>query len=123
MVLDALEAIHKNNKFFKKIMVSKINEFIVHHSVKSVTYSTNNFLEKNMDDVGELCLKVVAESANKNIRAIYDPYYQDFKESLASKSKNRKAKFLGFKFRQNLQQLMSTLLACDCYFIRCIKSN
>ena len=107
MLLDALEAIHKKNeKYFKKVMLSKINEFIVHHSVKSVTYSTNSFLEKNMDDVGELCLKVVAESANKNIRAIYDPYYQDFKESLTSKNKNRKAKFLGFKFRENLKQLM-----------------
>jgi len=37
--------------------------------------------------------------------------------------KEPKARFLGFKFKINMKDLMDTLMKCACYFIRCIKSN
>ena len=33
------------------------------------------------------------------------------------------ARFLGFKFKINMKDLVDTLMKCACYFIRCIKSN
>ena len=42
---------HASNPIFQKKQPTKCMEFIIHHSVKSVTYSAEGFLEKNMDQV------------------------------------------------------------------------
>ena len=36
---------------------------------------------------------------------------------------NPMEKFLGYKFRQNMQDLMDELNSCECNFVRCIKPN
>jgi len=44
-------------------------------------------------------------------------------EVIEEKAKNPNDKYLGFKFRAEMQGLMDELTNCECNFIRCIKPN
>ena len=84
-----------------------------------------DFKNKNKDEISKLLYMAVIESSFPDIPLIFKVLLPGEKENADDgKKKGGKAdKFLGFKFRNQMKDLMTELTSCDCHFIRCIKPN
>ena len=109
----------KDKNFFSHRLKRDI--FGIKHTAKDVEYTITGFVEKNKDELpGNLveCLK----TGEKDIMKIFQKKLTH-DEVIEVKAKNPKDKYLGYKFRAEMQELMDELLSCECNFVRCIKPN
>ena len=99
--------------------------FIVKHTAKEVEYNINGFRAKNKDEISKTIEEAICSSTNINVSNIWKSLCLGEVESEDSKNAkaNPKDKFLGYKFRSQMKELMDELNSCECHFIRCLKPN
>ena len=99
--------------------------FIVKHTAKEVEYNINGFRAKNKDEISKTIEDAVFSSSMPEVVKIWKNLCLTEVESEESKNAkaNPKDKFLGYKFRSQMKELMDELNSCECHFIRCLKPN
>jgi myosin-7 len=118
-----VENIKKFHTKDKNFFSHRLNPLIfgIKHTAKDVQYTITGFVEKNKDELpGNL-----VECLNKGEKEIMKIFQKKIShdEVIEVKAKNPKDKYLGYKFRAEMQSLMEELISCECNFIRCIKPN
>ncbi|XP_063056384.1 unconventional myosin-VIIa [Engraulis encrasicolus] len=114
-------------------------QFGINHFAGIVYYDSKGFLEKNRDAMSGDLLTLVENSGNKLLKNIFRNDISTTNNvkpnvnhkliitpsnSLRQSADNKKrVPTLSGQFRQSLDALMKTLMACQPYFIRCIKPN
>ena len=109
----------KNDFFFENRLKNHL--FGIKHTAKDVYYNVNGFSEKNKDELPPNLLDAI-NNGDQEVAKIFNNKLT-FDEELPEKPKNHKEKYLGYKFRMEMQSLMDELLSCECNFVRCIKPN
>ena len=98
--------------------------FIVKHSAKDVEYNVIGFRAKNKDELSKFIEDNLNNSVIAPVSKVWKNLGLDEKEPLDSKkASNPKDKFLGYKFRIQMKELIDELNSCECHFVRCIKPN
>jgi myosin-3 len=96
--------------------------FTVTHYAGPVTYSGQNFLEKNRDTVPTDVVACIDASTSSYIKLIFtervDPTAPPHKEG-----SKKVISTLVSNFKRSLEELVSTLSACAPSFVRCLKPN
>ena len=128
--------IEKDKKFEKvkenKFEVSKFISpyFSVEHSAKAVEYSSNNFIDKNKDEIKTNVLKCILDSKNEIFKMIFTvtldkQEFETEKEKLIDEQRvvPKNEKYLGLKFCKEMKELKKELKLCDHHYVRCIKPN
>ncbi|KAL2090404.1 hypothetical protein ACEWY4_015092 [Coilia grayii] len=114
-------------------------QFGINHFAGVVYYDSKGFLEKNRDALSSNLLHLVETSSNKLLKHIFHNDISSTNNvksnanpkmiitpsnSLRQSADNKKrVPTLCGQFRQSLDALMKALMACQPYFIRCIKPN
>jgi myosin-5 len=123
-IIDQFNSIHGKHS---KMAFNKMNKahFIIVHTARAVSYNIQGFCDKNKDEVPRPIIKCVLSSKNKRIVDIYNQKVKDSDEPVnyLSDVAKKKEQFIGFKFRQQMDSLMTELRSCQCSFMRCIKPN
>uniref|UniRef100_A0AAY4EUY2 Myosin VIIBb n=1 Tax=Denticeps clupeoides TaxID=299321 RepID=A0AAY4EUY2_9TELE len=118
---------HKDSKVYKPPKSSHDTKFEIKHFAGHVTYDSQGFLEKNRDALSSDLLKLVDTSTNKLLRQIFHNDVSTTTTGITNiiqgGSSLKRVPTLSGQFRQSLDALMTTLTACQPYFIRCIKPN
>jgi myosin-5 len=116
---------HKTSQDIQFPRFSEQLSFIVIHTARDVEYLTDSFVEKNKDELSPYLQKAI-DSSKKEIQDIFNQISGlKVKKEVVDKDerKNPKEKYLGFKFRRDMNNLIIQLTKCNCHFIRCIKPN
>ncbi|CRL00551.1 CLUMA_CG013811, isoform B [Clunio marinus] len=90
--------------------------FGIQHFAGGVFYDPNGFLEKNRDSFNVDLKELLMKSTNKFLLGLFvggDDALETTKKSIT----------LSLQFKNSLEALMKTLLACQPSFVRCIKPN
>jgi myosin-5 len=123
-LIDQFNQFHgKNPKMgFNK---TKRNIFMIVHTARAVGYTIDGFCEKNKDEVPRPIMRCVLSS---KCQRFVDIYCQKIKDGDAAvdylgETVKKKESFIGYKFRQQMDALMTELRSCQCHFMRCIKPN
>ena len=127
-IANTIQSQYKNNNivFFDRI---KKEIFGIRHTANEVKYTITGFAEKNMDNFPEELSKLISQG-DKLVSCIFrnivdiskadDNYELPIDDSNAA---NFREKFVGYKFRKEMGELMTMLGNCECNFVRCIKPN
>lgn len=91
------------------------NNFFIFHTAKDVEYNSNGFCTKNLDDF-KLRMK-------ESIISIKDPIMLNIIGEEDEAIVGKKEKYLGGKFRVDMNNLANALGACARHYIRCLKPN
>jgi len=118
----------KNPRF--KVEPRKPTSFSVIHFAGTVSYDTARFMEKNMDELGELLKQAIESSEDPFITSLLDVKRQkDTRSSGAGlparggPQRKLKPNTVSMEFKAQLESLMAKMgLACP-HFVRCIKPN
>lgn len=101
--------------------------FIVKHTARDVEYMADGFVEKNKDELSSFLSRAIDTSITDVVEIFNEisglGITREQIEEKEKATKNPKEKYLGFKFRRNMDDLVNQLAACYCHFIRCIKPN
>ena len=121
-LLSKIKTTHAKNPQF---IAPKINKetFIIIHTAKDVEYNIKGFREKNKDELGKTLQTVLENSKNPHIIHLFQIDESDDGSVAHQKKSSSSSKFLSFKFRSQMKNLMNELESCDCHFIRCLKPN
>lgn len=121
-LVNKIKITHAKNPQF---IAPKINKetFIIIHTAKDVEYNIRGFREKNKDELGKTLQSVMENSKNKNIVFVFQIDENEDGATRNSKKSTSSSKFLSYKFRSQMKNLMNELQSCDCHFIRCLKAN
>ena len=100
-------------------------DFIVYHTASPVTYCTDGFCFKNLDELGEFIEKALFNSKLRMVPRVYKCLCGNEEAPVedGTKKKSKDDKYLGAKFRKQIKELMTELNSCECHFVRCIKPN
>lgn len=115
---------HGNSTIISFPRFAKELSFIVKHTAREVEYLTESFVEKNKDQLSPF-LKQAFDTSHSTLVQIFElkcGLRNVLPEDPNAKS-NPKEKYLGFKFRRDMNNLIEQLIVCNCHFIRCIKPN
>jgi len=107
-----------NDKFCITVRPGK-DAFVISHYAGNVEYDTNNFVEKNKDELHEDLKKVMLLSKNSLIRNLFETH----KGTKDKHDRVKKVKTIGKHFSSSLNNLSKMLRTTKSHFIRCIKSN
>jgi myosin heavy subunit len=99
------------------------DSFIVQHTAKDVEYTVNGFRLKNKDEISQAIQDIMSNSTFPEVSKIWKCLCKEEKEDTKAAKPNPREKFLGYKFRTQMKELMDELNSCECHFIRCIKPN
>lgn len=110
-----LHATHGNRSIYIKPKYEHSITFGIQHYAGGVFYDPNGFLEKNRDSFNLNLKELVMQSSNRFLLNLFS--------SDNGLDTTKKAITLSLQFRNSLESLMKTLLACEPSFIRCIKPN
>ncbi len=99
-----------------------LKNFGVLHYAGPVFYNVGNFLEKNKDQLHPDIISVLQNSSIKLIRDMF-PIEQEIVGARGGKGAANNKKTLGFQFKTQLNELISTLNSTYPHFVRCMKSN
>ena len=113
---------HKNSEIVTFPKFAKNLSFNVKHTARTVSYLTDNFVEKNKDELS-LFLEGAVRTAKPAITSIFFNELVKKNPDQEGKRKNPKEKYLGYKFKMDMNNLVDQLSRCYCHFIRCIKPN
>lgn len=124
-LFDNIKNINKKGEHIAFPKFSK-NSFIVKHTARDVEYCVDSFVEKNKDEISPF-LEDAIKSSKQAVVDIYIKGSQAKTEEADPSQKKRggssNSKFLGFKFKKDMDNLINQLSKCYCHFIRCIKPN
>lgn len=110
-----LHASHGTKTIYIKPKYENSVLFGIQHFAGSVFYDPNGFLEKNRDSFNMDLKELVMKSGNQ--------FLVDLFSSDDGLDTTKKSVTLSLQFRNSLELLMKTLLACQPSFVRCIKPN
>lgn len=110
---------------------SKTDSFVVSHYAGPVIYSSDCFMEKNIDILSSDILQLVTESTVVNVRRLFSEQAISEVDNLSHIGSTDKQRLLGkpvarsisWNFQKQLSNLMEMLVSTESHFIRCIKSN
>ncbi|KAL7044735.1 hypothetical protein ACKWTF_002035 [Chironomus riparius] len=110
-----LHTTHGTKTIYVKPKYEDSSEFGIQHYAGNVFYNSNGFLEKNRDSFNYDLKELIMKTSNKFLLSLFsaDDALDTSKKSIT----------LSLQFRNSLEALMKTLLACDPSFVRCIKPN
>ncbi|VVB07461.1 unnamed protein product [Arabis nemorensis] len=106
---------YKGHKRFSKPKLAQ-TAFTVNHYAGDVTYSAEQFLDKNKDYVVAEHQALLDASKCSFVANLFPPLPEDA-------SKQSKFSSIGTRFKQQLQALMETLSTTEPHYIRCVKPN
>ncbi|XP_023639567.1 myosin-12 isoform X2 [Capsella rubella] len=106
---------YKGHKRFSKPKLAQ-TAFTVNHYAGDVTYSAEQFLDKNKDYVVAEHQALLDASKCSFVANLFPPLPEDA-------SKQSKFSSIGTRFKQQLQALMETLNTTEPHYIRCVKPN
>lgn len=129
-----LSKVNSNNS---KLVINKLSNqvFAIKHTPKTVEYEIDGFIAKNVDEVKQLALEIFINSESKVLQKIFTCSLNEEelnvnKEELRDKLDPKKStkividkKFLGTKFRFEIEELVSKIKLNKSHYIRCIKPN
>ena len=104
----------KSNMSIKPSLKNK-DKFFICHTAKDVEYSIGGFCVKNLD---EFKLRM-----RDSIDSIKDELLQSMIGNNSGEERHKKEKFLGGKFRSDMDNLAKALGECVRHYIRCLKPN
>lgn len=119
------------NKVFKahekhaRLIVPKISgggKFGIRHFAGDVTYSSEGFLEKNVDKPPDEAADLLKASSLTILQQIGTTIAEELAEATGGAGK-KKAKTVSSGFRSSLASLVQKLNEADPHFIRCVKPN
>jgi myosin-5 len=115
---------HKNSNYIGFPKFAKQLSFIVKHTARDVEYLTDGFVEKNKDELS-VFLQNAIDTSHFEVVQIFNEISGLGISKIQNEEvkKNPKEKYLGYKFRRNMDDLINTLARCYCHFVRCIKPN
>jgi myosin heavy subunit len=119
--VDQLRNTYENKNPFILFHKMKKEVFMIKHTAKDVWYWTPGFVDKNKDELPKNLLDSL-QVCDRVMMRIFNRKLTD-DEELKEKVNDPMEKFLGYKFRNEMQSLMDELLSCECAFVRCIKPN
>jgi len=100
------------------------DSFIIQHTAKDVEYTITGFRVKNKDELSTAIQEIVNTASFPEVVKIWKYICGNEKEPEQKTLKlNPKDKFLGYKFRTQMRELMDELNSCQCHFVRCIRAN
>lgn len=120
-----LHKTHTKNKYFPRPHPKDMKEmFIVRHFAGCVTYTAGAFMDKNNDTIPKDMADLYLSS---NVAIVRELFQQESDEMAEAKKSTRRPKkrlkSVAAKFSLQMNQLVETLDATRCNFIRCIKPN
>ena len=104
----------KSNPTIKSSLKNK-DKFFICHTAKDVEYTIGGFCTKNLD---EFKLRM-----RDTIDSIKDELLQTMIGNNSGEERHKKEKFLGGKFRSDMDNLAKALGECVRHYIRCLKPN
>lgn len=113
---------HKSNPYLVFPRIAKGLIFMIKHTARDVEYATDGFVEKNKDELSPF-LQTAFETSHPEVVSVFNCLLEGESKPEEDVKRNPKEKYLGFKFRRNMNELIETLASCYCHFIRCIKPN
>lgn len=127
------KALNNNKSETSALKIHKLatNRFSIHHTAKEVEYMTNGFVNKNLDELKQTMIECLLNSGNEAVKLIFfnaldeedlSKKIEEMEEALKSNSK-KESKYLGGKFRNEMNKLMFELTSCECHYVRCLKPN
>jgi myosin heavy subunit len=102
------------------LIVDKFSKekFGIKHTARDGIYTAPGFTDKNLDMLPANLVEAINQG-ERVFKRIFNLKVTD--DEIIKEEKV--AKFLGYKFRQEMQSLMDELLSNECNFCRCIKPN
>merc|ERR1712042_343724 len=94
-------------------------DFILHHYAGSVGYSVANWLEKNKDPINEHTAQLFSKATD----ALVSHLFQDYNPDKATKRKGSAFQTVSYRHKEQLKNLLGTLMATSPHFVRCIIPN
>lgn len=112
---------------FSKPKLSR-DAFTLNHYAGPVTYSTDNFLEKNKDYVVAEHKNMLSNSTNAFVSGIFKEAEEEEKKDAAQGGRRKSISAfrfasLGNRFKGQLRGLMAALTETEPHYVRCIKPN
>eukprot|EP00397_Hematodinium_sp_SG-2012_P002668 GEMP01002676.1.p1 GENE.GEMP01002676.1~~GEMP01002676.1.p1 ORF type:complete len:1183 (+),score=272.76 GEMP01002676.1:35-3583(+) len=116
------------NGIFMAAVKTNQEAFVVKHFAGDVTYQSNGFVDKNRDDISKDLMAVMNDSTVPYVQALFKKTVRSFGTSFSSRfgtAKVLKAKqyTVSGEFREQLEELMTSLHETQPTFVRCIKPN
>ena len=120
MYLQRLKATKEvlNCKYFATPKVGQ-DSFIINHYAASVTYSIEEFCEKNKDNLAPDLLSMMQGSTNP----FFPQLFQEHNEAQGKVGAHKAAPTLSTIFKKDLQSLLDAIEAADPHFVRCMNPN
>lgn len=113
-----------------KIEARKNMCFTVIHFAGPVSYDGTNFMDKNMDELGELLKQAIEGSSNSFVRSLLEPAVteglkspSEQKRQVAGRAKTLKPHTVATDFKSQLESLVTKMKSAGPHFVRCIKPN
>ncbi|OQS06538.1 myosin [Thraustotheca clavata] len=118
--LATLHRTHDKNSFFPRPHPKDMQEmFIVRHFAGCVSYTVGAFIDKNNDTIPKDMADLFLGSRTFEVRELFDEEANE----VAKPGKKKLLKSVAAKFSKQMNELVDTLDATRCNFIRCIKPN
>merc|ERR1712042_394085 len=96
-----------------------MGDFILHHYAGSVGYSVANWLEKNKDPINEHTAQLFSKATDGLVAHLF----QDYNPDKATKRKGSAFQTVSYRHKEQLKNLLGTLMATSPHFVRCIIPN
>jgi len=121
--LTKLHKQHEKSKAYTKPSAKQTKQgggdFILHHYAGSVGYSVANWLEKNKDPINEHTAQLFSKATD----ALVSHLFQDYNPDKATKRKGSAFQTVSYRHKEQLKNLLGTLMATSPHFVRCIIPN
>ncbi|KAJ0410201.1 hypothetical protein P43SY_002533 [Pythium insidiosum] len=120
--LATLHRKHSKNSYFPRPHPKDMQQmFIVRHFAGCVSYTVGAFIDKNNDTIPQDMANLFLGASNDVVVALFNNAETDGDNGRPGKKKVLKS--VAAKFSRQMQELVDTLDATRCNFIRCIKPN
>lgn len=95
-------------------------DFILHHYAGSVGYSVAGWLEKNKDPINENTAQLFAKATDPLVNSLFQDYNPDL---TGGRRKGSAFQTVSFRHKEQLKNLIATLMSTSPHFVRCIIPN
>ena len=97
--------------------------FTLCHDAEDVDYEYNDFLYKDFDKLDQNMVNFMNAKGDTVMDPLIIKIYWGKTDPDEAEDKKDKNCSLAKKFQTQIQDLMDTLLECNCHFVRCMKPN